>query len=131
MAATPPSVAPLRADRVDEDIQGALNRGLSSLKSGWAKLPKWGKVVAVAVPVLAVIALVAGGGRDQESYEFGYQRGQAGLTQELARGSSPEKACRSNVEFFKVMARGKKIKVDDAVKGCMDALKGRPLAPGG
>ena len=82
------------------------------------------------VPLLAVIALSTGGGRDEESYVYGYQKGTWDFTQSSARGTSKEKACEGVLKVMLDLPSGKKIDKGDAMDGCIDALDGRPLGPG-
>lgn len=132
VGATPPRAAPQREDRIAAAVQGAVKRGLSSLKSLWAKLPKWGKVAAIAaLPLLVVVALLAGGGRDRESYEFGYGQGRSGMMQPGNRIGSAEEACDSILDYWISLPSRKHIDKGDAMAGCLDGTSGRPLAPGG
>lgn len=113
--------------------RAASSWGLNGLKSLWARLPKWGKLGFIGLPLLAVIALgVGGGGRDKESYSWGYQRGTSGFTQDWAKGTSDgvKKTCQDTVDYWIDLMKKKDIDRGDAVEGCMDAVNGRPLGPG-
>ncbi len=110
-----------------------LKAGLGGLKSLWAKLPIWGKAVAVVGVLLAVSLTLANiGGRDKESYVFGYQRGSSGLVKDWVRGTSDgaKKTCERNVDYWLDLLDKKGIDRGDAVEGCVDAVNGRPLGPG-
>lgn len=99
------------------------------VKAWWARLPKWRKVAVTGVPV-ALIAIFGGGGRDQGSYDFGYQKGRMGFTQEFAGGTSDEKACDGILKGPLELPSSKNIVKSDAMQGCMDALNGHPQGSG-
>jgi hypothetical protein len=83
------------------------------------------------VPV-AVVLLLFSGGRDKESYVFGYQRGSSSFTKDWARGTSDgvKGTCEDAVDYWIDLMKKKDIARGDAVEGCMDAVNGRPLGPG-
>ena len=140
---TPPAADPRPEPRIDgnaglSDGLGApaVRAGLSGtsggLKSFWTRLPKWGKVAAIAaLPLLVVVAFLAGGGRDRESYEFGYGQGSSGMMQPANRIGSAEEACESMMDYWIKLLPDRRIKKRDAMAGCLDGTSGRPLAPGG
>lgn len=83
------------------------------------------RAAAVCAALLAVFGVAAcSTGRDQDSYDYGYQKGSMGFTQDYA-DYSPEKACRGILKVFLALPTGKNIHADDAMDGCMDAVKNR------
>lgn len=93
----------------------------------WAGLGTWGKAALVGIPVLIVLTLVWGGsaGRDKESYDWGYNKGTMGWTQNWANYSQKE-ACQSILKLYFDLPGAKGIDHGDAMDGCMDAVKKRP-----
>ena len=52
-------------------------------------------------------------------------KGSMPYAQEQPRGLSPEKACRGVLKVFLDLPTGKHYNADDAMDGCMDAVKNR------
>lgn len=64
-------------------------------------------------------------GRDMESYDWGYNKGTMGWTQNWASYSKKE-ACESILRLYFDLPGAEGIDHGDAMDGCMDAVKKRP-----
>lgn len=98
------------------------------LRGFWAGLPKWGKVVVVAVPAVVLLMLLSGGCGHSSSWKWGYAR--AGNADHfVSQGFSEELACRGEAELairFKdsrALVTSWPDDLDDAVAGCLAGLK--------
>lgn len=112
-------------------IPDALSGGLKGLKAFWVKLPKWGKIVAIGLPTLAVAWIVVSGNLGHsDSWKWGYKQARNADTY-VSGGMSPELACRGEAKLALMFVDSRSLRnptgaptdVEEAVKGCLAGLK--------